>query len=106
MGLGTLEVENYLSDARGHTADNKIDLKMPDASSFPTCGPKNRYSAILFIEKEGFMPLFEEVNLAERYDIAIMSTKGLSVTASRLLVDHLCSAHGNAAGARRESLGV
>jgi len=39
-------------------------------------------------------PLFEEVNLAERYDIAIMSTKGLSVTASRLLVDHLCSAHG------------
>ncbi len=94
VGLGTLEVENYLSDARGHTADNKIDLKMPDASSFPTCGPKNRYSAILFIEKEGFMPLFEEVKLAERYDIAIMSTKGLSVTASRLLVDHLCSAHG------------
>ena len=43
---------------------------------FPTCGPEHRYGAILFIEKEGFMPLFEAVQLAERYDLAIMSTKG------------------------------
>jgi hypothetical protein len=33
------------------------------------------------------------VRLAERYELAIMSTKGLSVTASRLLVDQLCAAH-------------
>jgi len=33
------------------------------------------------------------VRLAERYDIAIMSTKGQSVTASRLLVDRLCAEH-------------
>ena len=32
---------------------------------------------ILFIEKEGFMPLFEAVQLAERFDLAIMSTKGM-----------------------------
>jgi hypothetical protein len=43
----------------------------------------------LFIEKEGFMPLFYKVGLKERYDIAIMSTKGMSVTAARLLVDTL-----------------
>jgi hypothetical protein len=36
------------------------------------------------------MPLFEEVNLAERYDIGIMSTKGLSVTAARNLIDQVC----------------
>src|SRR5262245_30154638 len=36
------------------------------------------------------MPLFKRVHLAERYDLAIMSTKGLSVTASRALVDELC----------------
>jgi hypothetical protein len=48
---------------------------------------------VLFIEKEGFLPLFERVKLAERYDIAIMSTKGMSVTASRLLVDRLCAEH-------------
>jgi hypothetical protein len=60
---------------------------------FPTCGPGHRYGAILFVEKEGFLPLFRAVRLAERYDLAIMSTKGLSVTASRLLVDQLCAAH-------------
>jgi hypothetical protein len=47
---------------------------------------------VLFIEKEGFMPLFERVHLAERYEIADMSTKGMSVTAARLsrlwLQDH------------------
>jgi hypothetical protein len=47
----------------------------------------------LFVEKEGFLPLFQSVHLAERYDMAIMSTKGLSVTAARLLVECLCSEH-------------
>jgi hypothetical protein len=46
---------------------------------------------VLFIEKEGFLPLFEAVRLAERYDIAIMSSKGMSVTAARLLADKMCS---------------
>ena len=36
-----------------------------------TCGPERRFGAILFIEKEGFLPLFEHVQLAERYDIAL-----------------------------------
>ena len=39
------------------------------------------------------MPLFKKVRLAERYDLAIMSTKGLSVTASRHLVDQFCGIH-------------
>lgn len=58
---------------------------------FPTHGPQHRFKAILFIEKEGFLPLFQKTKLAERYDVAVMSTKGLSVTASRRLVDHLCA---------------
>ena len=45
---------------------------------------------MLFIEKEGFLPLFEAVHLAERYDLAIMSTKGMSSTAARTLIDNLC----------------
>lgn len=63
-------------------------------SSFPTSGPQHRFKAILFIEKEGFLPLFKAVRLAERYDIAIMSTKGMSVTAARILVDQLCGQYG------------
>jgi DNA topoisomerase VI subunit B len=66
--LGTLEVEQYL--AHLHNAHH-------------------RYGAILFIEKEGWMPAFEKVKLAQRYDIAIMSTKGMSVTAARTLIDEL-----------------
>ena len=61
---------------------------------FPTFGPRHRYGALLFIEKEGFMPLFEAVNLGERYDLAIMSTKGMSVTAARQLAEELCGPHG------------
>jgi hypothetical protein len=44
---------------------------------------------VLFIEKEGFTPLLNASRIAERYDIAIMSTKGMSVTAARKLVDEL-----------------
>ena len=58
---------------------------------FPTSGPENRYSNILFIEKEGFDPLLETARIAERFDIAIMSTKGMSVTAARLLLDRLAA---------------
>jgi hypothetical protein len=87
--LGTLDVRHYLRDIDAHyVADLVADLN--DTNLYPTCGPNNRFQAILFIEKEGFMPLFSRVRLAERYDLAIMSTKGLSVTASRLLVDALC----------------
>src|SRR5262249_20258582 len=60
---------------------------------YPTAGPKNRFGAILFLEKEGFSPLLEEGRLAERYDLAIMSTKGMSVTATRERVQELCATH-------------
>ena len=55
-----------------------------------TSGPSGRYGAVLFCEKEGFNELFRAVRLAERYDLAIMSTKGVSVTAARRLVDEIC----------------
>jgi hypothetical protein len=48
----------------------------------------------MFIEKEGFLPLFRAAKLAERYDIAIMSTKGMPVVACRHLADVLCGEHG------------
>jgi hypothetical protein len=45
---------------------------------------------VLFIEKEGFGPLFKAVKLADRHDLMIISTKGVSVTAARQLVDEIC----------------
>src|SRR5262249_47726362 len=55
----------------------------------PTFGPEHRYRFALFVEKEGFYPLLERYRIADRFDLAIMSTKGMSVTAARELVDRL-----------------
>ncbi|MPZ58741.1 MAG: hypothetical protein GEU91_20070 [Rhizobiales bacterium] len=87
--VGTLQVRDYLQRINRHK------VKKPDFSivetSYPTRGPKNRYGAILYIEKEGFDPLLRAAKLARRWDLAIMSNKGMSVTASRELIDDLCT---------------
>lgn len=85
IGLGTLGVRRYLGEA-GDATISPTEVEFPQVT---THGPKHRFGAVLFIEKEGFMPLFERVRLAERYDLAIMSTKGVSNTASRRLIDAL-----------------
>ena len=89
VALGTLDVRKYLHDIAGHRVDN-IYPTVSGTRFYPTKGPGNRYGAILFIEKEGFMPLFRKAKIAEKYDIAIMSSKGMSTTASRSVVDNLC----------------
>ena len=86
IGLGTLAVRDYL--------DHIHHLKLEEADLNPagvkTYGPSGCYGAVLYLEKEGFMPLFKLVRLAQRFDIAIMSSKGMSVTAARMLADRLC----------------
>jgi hypothetical protein len=89
--LGTLAVREYLQTVAAGTDDY---LDVPDIDvDFRTAGPRHRFNAILFVEKEGFLNLFEAVQLAERYDLALMTSKGLSTTAGRILVDHLCGEH-------------
>ena len=85
--LGTIEVATYLRDI-GEPRWDDPSAKMPKIN---TRGPAGRYGAILFVEKEGFSEIFEAVQLAERYDIGIMSTKGTSVTAARELIDNVCA---------------
>jgi hypothetical protein len=70
FGLGTLEVRNYLASLH----DPKLEEAMREVE-IETCGPNGNFSALLFVEKEGFMPLLKAARLAERFDIAIMSTK-------------------------------
>lgn len=89
LGLGTLSVRSYLEELH--------DLKLQEPGLAParieTCGPHGAFGALLYIEKEGFLPLFEQVQLARRFDIGIMSSKGMSVTAARDLADAICAAH-------------
>jgi hypothetical protein len=83
--LGTLDVRQYL----GERPEPERPAAVDPGSMSPTVGPLNRYSTVLFIEKEGFDPLLAAARIAERFDVAIMSTKGMSVTAARLLLDRL-----------------
>jgi DNA topoisomerase VI subunit A len=57
--------------------------------AIPTSGPQHRYRFALFIEKEGFNPLLAQARIAERYDLPVMSTKGMTVTAARQLAEAL-----------------
>lgn len=79
VGLGGLEVRQYVS---GFT-DGRFDETpwQKPQRMIKTCGPGLRYGAVLFIEKEGFDPLLEAARIAERFDIAIASTKGMPVSA-------------------------
>jgi hypothetical protein len=86
--LGTVEVRQYLGERPRPETPASVNLEL----MFPTVGPLNRYREVLFIEKEGFSALVSHVRLAERFDIAVMSTKGMSNTAARRLIDGLMRA--------------
>ena len=86
--LSTIDVRAYLGERA--PLGLAISLSLSQLGGlFPTSGPKGRYRNVLFIEKEGFGPLLRAANIANRFDIAIMSTKGMSVVAARHLLDRL-----------------
>lgn len=85
--IGTLEVRQYLGDRPKFGPA----VEIRSSEHYPTRGPENRFKTVLFIEKEGFDPILEAAQIAERFDVAIMSTKGMSVSASRQLLDRLVS---------------
>ncbi len=86
--LGTLDVRAYLARIAQKGALTAATLPMLSTGT-QTYGPAHRYRAVLFIEKEGFMPILQRAQIAERYDMALMSTKGVSSTAARTLLEGL-----------------
>ena len=84
--IGTLSIRNYVNSWTPPRI-GRAEASVPVMIS--TSGPAGRYSAAVFIEKEGFTALFEKAQTAALYDVAIFSTKGMSTTASRQLVDRL-----------------
>ena len=88
IGVGTVEVRNYLAKLQD---DPEIIDAFVDQATVQFKGPAGNFGAILFIEKEGFDPLLKKAEIADKFDIAVMSTKGMSVTAARMLVDKMCS---------------
>jgi hypothetical protein len=46
------------------------------------------YNKILFVEKKGLWPVFQDARLAERYDMAIIAGEGFASVACRVLFAH------------------
>ena len=86
--LGTLDVRAYLARLTPQPAATYTTVPTLHKGA-QTYGPAHRYQAVLFIEKEGFMPTLQRAQIAERYDMALMSTKGVSSTAARTLLEGL-----------------
>ena len=85
--LGGVAVGQYVEDWR-----SKIEREIPEVDRrIETRGPHNRFSGVLFIEKEGFAEILAGADIGRRYDIAIMSTKGIPVKAACDLVRRLHS---------------
>ena len=90
VGLGTVQVRQYVAGWTDQVDDSlDVDSILAAAWSIPTSGPAQRYRYAVFIEKEGFDQLLRAANLASRFDVAFFSTKGVSVTAARTLVEAL-----------------
>ena len=88
IGLGTVAVREYIEELR----ELEIKAAAVAPAHIDTMGPHGAFGAVLYIEKEGFMALMDEAKLAQRFDLAIMSSKGMSVVAARELADEVCHA--------------
>ena len=86
IDCGTLEVRNYLQAIQ----EPSIGAAEFSDANVNVIGPAGGFSAVMYCEKEGFDPLFKAVDLINRYDLLIISNKGLSVTAARQLIDTVC----------------
>jgi hypothetical protein len=70
MGCSTIEVRNYLDAVK----DPEITAADFAEAGVDVVGPNGGYAGVLFCEKEGFGPLFKSVDLANRYDLMIISS--------------------------------
>jgi len=78
VGLGGVEVMTYIKEWTENFAENPdLDIE----GRVDTVGPANRFGSALFIEKEGFAEILKDADIGRKFDIAMMSTKGLPVKA-------------------------
>ena len=90
FGVGTLNIRDYV----GKYAGPDFEEAGFAPATIETHGPSGRYGGLLYLEKEGFTPILERARLAGKLDVSIMSCKGMSVTAARMLIDKTCARYG------------
>lgn len=96
IGLGTQAVNTFIAGLGSEQATFsptirgfRVEADAGHLSEDPD--PSHRFSAVCFIEKEGYAEVIRRSALAERFDVAFASTKGLPNTAIRKLLDALAT---------------
>ena len=81
-------IELRYRDPRGHLVEphtgEMVPLGTAEVNNYDL--PDWLFHTVLFIEKKGFAPLFQKSRLAEKYDIAIVSSEGYAVDAAKTLL--------------------
>lgn len=85
VSLGGAGVEAYMNDWHEDIKRETPEIRV----RIDTQGPAHRFKNVLFIEKEGFTEILTHAGIGKRYDMAIMSTKGLPVKAACDLIEAL-----------------
>jgi hypothetical protein len=87
VGLGTAAVESYI----GGWTNGEIEPYRPPPVgwSAPTAGPRNRFGAVVIVEKEGIADLLLMTGVGERHDVAMVGGKGQATEAALRLADEL-----------------
>ena len=88
--IGTLAVRDF-SRARPSVPEN-LPLVAAGGAGLYSGGISDRVSALLVIEKEGFQPIIDAAQIREKYDLAVLVTKGHSVIAARAMIDRHAAA--------------
>ena len=94
FGLGTLAVDRFIEamDAdlpRFDPVVGSFEIEHDAGRLVDAANPAFRFGAVIFVEKEGYTELIRKARIAERFDVAFASTKGLPNTSIRRLLDTL-----------------
>ena len=97
FGLGTLAVDSFIAGINdalpGYAPQIGFKIETDVGHLVASGDPALRFGAVVFVEKEGYTELLAKARIAERFDIAFASTKGLPNTSIRRLLDRLAE-HG------------
>ena len=85
--LGGRQITRYINNWKD--GFEMLPQRICDEILIETAGPRNRFASVLFIEKEGFDEIFKAAGISKKFDIAVMSTKGIPVDAACNLLSTL-----------------
>jgi hypothetical protein len=93
IGIGTMSVANYIArlgeDSASFEVEPSFSIEIDAGTMTASRNPAHRFSALIFVEKEGYTELIQKAGIAHRFDVAFASTKGMPTEAVRRLVDAL-----------------